>query len=215
MTHTEPGSHDAFSINDVPPMTSDLPRHDDPRVERTHAAVIKAASGLLMAEGPSAITHSNVAAAAGVSRTTVYTHWPTREDLLRATIDAIRSHKPLIDDLVGNLRADLGTLFAPVASDLLDEQRAAAIATMMQRSLFDPEVVAVRNGFLTEFTDVLAEVLDRAVKSGELRHDTDVRYAITSVLGSLLFRRFLSNEVFDASVVDEVLDDFVRNHSSR
>ncbi|HSL75110.1 MAG TPA: TetR/AcrR family transcriptional regulator [Ilumatobacteraceae bacterium] len=196
-------------------MTSDLSRQDDPRVERTRAAVIDAAYGLLMTEGPSAITHSNVAAAAGVSRTTVYAHWPTREDLLRATIDAVRSHKPRVDDLVGHLRVDLGTLFAPVASDLLDDQRAAAIATMMQRSLFDPEVVAVRDGFLTEFTDVLADVLARAVRSGELRPDTDVRGAITSILGSLLFRRFMSSEPFDASVVDEILDHFVRNHSAR
>lgn len=191
-------------------MPNDGPRHDDPRVERTRAAVIDAASELLMTDGPSAITHANVAAAAEVSRTTVYTHWPTRGDLLRATIDSIRNHKPRIEALTGELRADLATLFEPLVADLLDDQRAAAIATMMQRALFDPEVVSVRNEFLDEFTGVVAGVIADAVRSGELRADTDVARAISSMLGSVLFRRFMSSEAFDARVVDDVLDDFIR-----
>ena len=191
-------------------MPNDGPRHDDPRVERTRAAVIDAAGELLMTDGPGAITHANVAAAAEVSRTTVYTHWPTRADLLRATIDSIRNHKPRIDALTGDLRADLATLFQPLVDDLLDDQRAAAIATMMQRALFDPEVVAVRNEFLDEFTSVVGQVIADAVRSGRLRPDTDVSRAISSMLGSVMFRRFMSSEGFDASVVDDVLDDFIR-----
>jgi AcrR family transcriptional regulator len=191
-------------------MPNDGPRHDDPRVERTRAAVIDAAGELLMTDGPGAITHANVAAAAEVSRTTVYTHWPTREDLLRATIDSIRNHKPRIDALTGDLRADLATLFQPLVDDLLDDQRAAAIATMMQRALFDPEVVAVRNEFLDEFAGVVGQVIADAVRSGRLRPDTDVSRAISSMLGSVMFRRFMSSEGFDAGVVDDVLDDFIR-----
>jgi AcrR family transcriptional regulator len=191
-------------------MSHDGPRHDDPRVERTRAAVIDAAGELLMTDGPSAITHANVAAAAQVSRTTVYTHWPTREDLLRATIDSVRRHKPRVENLTGDLRSDLATLFAPLVDDLQDDQRAAAIATMMQRALFDPEVVAVRNEFLDEFTAVVGGVIEDAMRSGELRADTDVDRAISSMLGSVLFRRFMSSAGFDAGVVDDVIDDFLR-----
>ncbi len=194
-------------------MSHDGPRHDDPRVERTRAAVIDAAGELLMTDGPSAITHANVAAAAEVSRTTVYTHWPTREDLLRATIDSLRNHRPRVAELTGDLRADLGTLFEPLVTDLLDDQRAAAIATMMQRALFDPEVVAVRNEFLDEFTGVVAGVIADAVRSGELRADTDIPRAISSMLGSVMFRRFMSSDDFDARVIDDILDDFVRLHT--
>ncbi len=62
-----------------------------------------------MADGPSAITHANVATAANVSRTTVYNHWPTREDLLRATIDSIGTVTPALDDLTGSLRTTSGS----------------------------------------------------------------------------------------------------------
>ena len=93
---------------------------------------IAAAAELLMDDGPGAITHANVASAANVSRTTVYNHWPTREDLLRATIDSIGKATPDVDDLTGSLRVDLEILCQQLVSDLIDEQRAPMIANMME-----------------------------------------------------------------------------------
>jgi AcrR family transcriptional regulator len=187
----------------------------DPRVERTHAAVVEAACELLLVDGPSAVTHVNVAAAAGVSRSTVYNHWPTRESLLRVAIESIHDDAPTAADLTGDLRGDLGTLFDPLARDLADDQRAAMIATMMQRVLFDPEVVAIRDEFLTEFTDMVAEVLRDGIADGALRPDLDVDQALVSLIGACLFRRFMSREPFTSAAVDQILDDFVRMHAPR
>jgi AcrR family transcriptional regulator len=194
-------------------MTDQSTRTEDPRIERTRAAVIEAACELLMMDGPAAITHVNVAVAAGVSRSTVYNHWPTREALLRATIESIHDDTPRVDDLTGALRHDLGVLFAPLARDLADDQRAAMIATMMQRILFDAEVVAIRDQFLGEFTSLLALVLQRGIAAGELRADLDVDHAIASLMGSCLFRRFMSSARFDDRAVEAVLDEFVRVHA--
>jgi AcrR family transcriptional regulator len=124
------------------------PRTDDPRVERTRAAVIEAASDLLVADGPSAITHANVATAANVSRTTVYTHWPTQADLLRDTIESLGKVPIRPDQLTGSLRPDLGLLCEQIVNDLADEQRAPMIVNMMERALHDPTVALVRDEFL-------------------------------------------------------------------
>ncbi len=191
------------------------PRSDDPRVERTRTAVIEAAAELMMHDGPGAITHGNVATAAGVSRTTVYAHWPTREDLLRATIDSVRRHKPDIDLLSGSLRTDLAIVFDPLVADLVDEQRAPMIANMMERALHDPEVIAVRDEFLTEFRTVFARIIDNAISVGELRPDVEPESSMASIVGSFLFLRFMSSEVFDADRADRVIDDFVRLHAPR
>jgi AcrR family transcriptional regulator len=191
------------------------PRSEDPRVERTRTAVIEAAAELMMHDGPGSITHGNVATAANVSRTTVYTHWPTREDLLRATIDSIRRHKPDLDMLTGSLRTDLATVFDPLVADLLDEQRAPMIANMMERALHDPEVIAVRDEFLTEFRTVFARIIDTAIANGELSPDVEPGPSMASIVGSLLFLRFMSSEVFDATRAEQVVDDFVRFHAPR
>jgi AcrR family transcriptional regulator len=196
-------------------MTDSPTRTEDPRVERTRIAVIEAACELLLVDGPSAITHANVAAAADVSRSTVYNHWPTREALLRAAIESIHDDPPRLDDLTGSLRHDLGVLFEPLTRDLVDDQRAAMIATMMQRVLFDPEVVTIRDEFLLEFTDLVEQVLRTGIDAGALRPDLDIDHAIGSLLGSCLYRRFMSNAEFDARAVDGILDEFVRLHAPR
>ena len=194
---------------------SDTQRSDDPRVERTRVAVIEAASELLMADGPSAITHGNVASAANVSRTTVYNHWPTREDLLRATIDSIGKVTPDIDDLTGSLRDDLALLCEQLVVDLTDDQRAPMIANMMERALHDPTVATVRDEFLGAFHVVFAQVISNAVAAGELRRDIDVDRSLATLMGSFLFTRFMSNVTFDDARAQAILDDFVAVNAPR
>jgi AcrR family transcriptional regulator len=185
-------------------------RHEDPRVERTRGLVIAAAVELLMQDGPGAISHASVAAAANVSRTTVYNHWPTREDLLRSTIDSMDQSMPDADDLTGTLRIDLGIICQHLVSDLLDDQRAPLIANMMERALHDTVVESVRNQFLAEFRGLFELVLERATVAGELRDDVDVDRAMAGLLGSLLFARYMSPGPFDQDVADALIDDFVR-----
>ena len=194
-------------------MTTSTPRTDDPRVERTRAAVIEAATALMMEDGPGAITHASVAAAAKVSRTTVYTHWPAREDLLRATIDSIRRHKPDLDELTGSLRDDLRTVLAPLITDLCDDQRASMIATMMQRALHDAEVVAVRDEFIREFTTVFDRIIATAISRGDLRQGVDTERALASIVGSFMFQRFMSSTGLDTAAADAVIDDFIDLHA--
>lgn len=175
--------------------------------------MIDAAAALMMQDGPGAITHTTVAAAAKVSRTTVYAHWPTREDLLRDTIDSIRRHKPDPGELVGSLRADLRTVFAPLIADLCDDQRASMIATMIQRALHDSEVVAVRDEFIREFKTVFDGIVATAIARGELRCGIDTERALASIAGSFLFRRFMASSGLDAAAADAVIDDFIDLHA--
>ncbi len=178
-------------------------------MERTRTAVIEAAAALMMDDGPGAVTHANVAAAAHVSRSTIYNHWPSREDLLRATIDSIRSHKPAVEDLTGVLRADLRTVLGPLIADLADDQRATMIVTMMQRALHDPAVVSVRDQFVTEFEGVFGQIVATAIAAGSLRPDVDPARSLASIVGSFLFIRYMSSTVFDEATADRVIDDFI------
>lgn len=191
------------------------PRADDPRVERTRAAVIEAASDLLVADGPSAITHANVAAVANVSRTTVYNHWPTREDLLRATIDSVGRVAPDESQLTGPIRSDLDILCEPLIADLTDDQRAPMIVNMMARALHDETVVTVRDEFVERFAQAFRVAVTGAIGRGELRDDVDVRVALASIAGSFVFARFMSGDGFDRAYADNVLDEFVRVNAPR
>ena len=168
----------------------------DPRIERSHLAVLDAAVALLFDGGVDEITHAKVAAAAGVSRTTVYKHYPHRSDLLHATLEAAGTPVPPASELTGFVRNDLITLLSNLASDLRDEGRTKMIAVMIERALHDDTVATVRDRFMGE-------------KTGQLRAGVAPMQAFGSMAGSLLFHRLLANEVVDNQLVTDVVDSFV------
>lgn len=82
----------------------------DARVARTRGDVSRAALQVLTTEGADALTHAHVAEIAGYSKTTLYTHWPARVELITLALDALGEfphQEPTGDlrtDLVGELR---------------------------------------------------------------------------------------------------------------
>ena len=84
---------------------------EDARVARTRADVARAALEVLTDEGSDAVTHARVAELAGYSKTTLYTHWASRVDLIVLAVDALGElphHErsgDLRDDIVGELVA--------------------------------------------------------------------------------------------------------------
>jgi AcrR family transcriptional regulator len=203
-----------MNSSDTHPTTGD-DIAEDPRVGRTRTAIIDAATELMMADGPTEITHGNVAAAANVSRTTVYKHYPTRVDLLRATIEAMGKSVPDVTDGTGDLRTDLEHFFTDLVADLLDDQRAPMIATMMERALHDPTFTAVRDELICDFEPAFRVLVDRGIESGQLRADVDVPLAMASIAGSFVFLRFMSPHGFDRDAAGRVLDEFVRSNAPR
>jgi AcrR family transcriptional regulator len=185
----------------------------DPRIERTLAAVLDAALRLLQAGGPDAVTHAQVATEAGVSRTTVYKHFPSRADLLRATIE--QYGRPLDLQPSGHLRDDLRGLLTAVVTDLADERRSRAFAAMMERATCDPEVASVRNALVCEGLAVFRQILERAIAEGVLRPDLDIDLAVAGFLGTVVFRRFMIDDPVRLEEVDHIVDTFLDAYGAR
>src|SRR5271167_4416743 len=78
---------------------------EDPRVTRSRAAILEAAMELLAEEGYAAFTIEAIFARTGVAKTTIYRHWPTRNDLLIAVIEKLGGKFELPD--TGTVRGDL------------------------------------------------------------------------------------------------------------
>src|ERR1700760_2101298 len=78
---------------------------EDARVARTRADVARAALEVLTGEGSEAVTHARVAELAGYSKTTLYTHWPARVELITMAIESLG--KMPHHERTGDLRADV------------------------------------------------------------------------------------------------------------
>jgi AcrR family transcriptional regulator len=180
-------------------------------VERTRAAIESAALELFDREGYEATHVTHVAEAAGVSRRTVFRHFPRKEDLVFSSSD---------DDS----RAFADTLRARPADERPREALAAAIQEAAER--FDRELTALRlrvigtNALLMgrtallrgQWIDALAEVLvDRGVR--DFPRARSLATVAIAVLGEAMRRwsleddaeRPLSEHLED--VLGDVLDD--------
>ncbi len=79
----------------------------DPRVVRTRDALRRAFSGLVLARGYDAIRPGDVAAAAGVARSTFYEHFAGKPDLLRHAMRPVL--QPLADAIDAGSSRDATT----------------------------------------------------------------------------------------------------------
>ena len=176
---------------------------------------MSAAAQLLLDHGPDAITHARVAAAAGVSRTTVYKHFPERSDLLFVTAEAIGKNVPDPSDITGDLRSDLRMFLDHLATDLRDPVHTRVIAMMMERGLHDDAVALVRDTFMQEFRNVFADITAAGVEANQLSTDVDVDLGLASLAGALIYSRFLADRAVDEVLVDRVVDNFIRTNAPR
>src|SRR4051812_6064740 len=78
---------------------------EDARVARTRADVARSPLEVLTREGSEAVTHARVADVAGYSKTTLYTHWPARIDLIAMAIEALGEMPH--HERTGDLRIDV------------------------------------------------------------------------------------------------------------
>jgi AcrR family transcriptional regulator len=149
-----------------------------PRADRTAAAILDAAAHVLSEHGTSA-NMAEVAAAAGVSRATLYRYYPDREALL----DAMASHA--LHDAAARL-ADAGLERAPVEEAI--ERIVRAIVAVGDRY-----AVIVREHVKFDQADAerllgapMRAVFERGIESGLFRQDIDLEVLLELFGGALM-----------------------------
>jgi AcrR family transcriptional regulator len=181
------------------------PRIGRPRDPRRDAAIREAALSLIADVGYERTTVDAIAAAAGVSKPTIYRRWPGKHELVA---DALRLHphsRATAPD-TGSLRGDLVATVRQFAAHELDTAHlAAALAGRMRESeelaalVREHAIVAVRRRFGT--------VLDRAEARGELPGRPAVSPLFIDIAPSLIHTRvLLTGDPVDDAFADELVD---------
>lgn len=185
------------------------------RAERTlenRGRLVAAAHGLFLSQGWSATTMTQVAAAAGLARPTVYLHFDTKLDLLIACIDIALSDVPVRDRNDYQAMGE-GTLPQRAATAGLWLRRAFERSASIQRVLDDaavstPEAAQVQTRMEQrrhdEFTNACALVLGGGIPPATL---VDEIWALGSrVMWFKLADRGWSPDEWEAWFVGVVLD---------
>jgi TetR/AcrR family transcriptional regulator, mexJK operon transcriptional repressor len=134
------------------------PREDDPRVVRSRAAVVEAATTLFLEKGYAGTTMEDIAAVAGLTKRTVYNNYTEKAALFTQIMaDAIAYAEEFASGLPAHFAAGLTAVALPAA--LHDLGRTLALGILR------PEVIALRRLLIGEaraFPELAAEYFTRA-----------------------------------------------------
>jgi AcrR family transcriptional regulator len=179
----------------------------DPRVARSRATVLAAASALLAEEGLPGLTVEAVSSRSGVAKTTIYRHWPSRAALV---VDAFRSAGcGMAPPDTGDLREDLVALLGGLAAELRDSGWAAALPGLTDAAQRDPELADLQREMIRASRCALDAVIDAAVARGEAPADLDRDHAAMLLGGPLFYRRLVALTPVDEPGLPELIVDAV------
>lgn len=163
---------------------------------RTRADVSRAALQVLMQEGCEALTHAHVAEIAGYSKTTLYTHWPSRLQLIMMALDALGEMPHL--EPTGDLRSDL-IAELKVFRQAMEELRLDQILSVMAQWASVDEMAQLRDRINSDGQRPLRTMLADIAEGPKLEAALSM---LTGVVAcpSLMFGTAPSDAVIEAAV---------------
>ena len=159
-----------------------------PRSQEADLAILTATVGLLAERGLAAMSIEEVAARAGVGKTTIYRRWPSKGLLaLDAFVASFREEQPLPD--TGTLRGDLLAALRAWVRAVTRTPAGRILAGLIAAAQEDPELAAAwRARVLEPMRGQHRIMLRRAIERGEIPASTDTDVALDLMYGAAYHR---------------------------
>ena len=187
------------------------------RSEDAHRRVLEAAVSLFADGGIDATSMDAIARTSGVSKATIYKHWPNKEALCMEVfvyIHGLDQERPVFHS--GDFRKDLidGLRYQPGADRQALKEK--VWPHMIAYSARNQAFAAAWRERLTEPTRAgIIAAIKRGQSLGILRKDVDPEIGIAILLGSLMYRSLFLRQVarklpknFEAHIADVFLTAF-------
>jgi AcrR family transcriptional regulator len=193
------------------PSSSPAPDHD-PRVARSRAKILAAATDLLIERGPTGVTVDAVAERSGVAKSTLYRHWASVTDLL---VDVIGTNMPTMapPDLTVGFGVALRTTLHEVATTLSSPELLRVMPALIALQHQMAEMAEIIERDREDKAWVIRTILELGVAEGVLPADVDVHRTVQVLVGPI-FLAVLTGDLDDLhGLVDEVIDQFLAARS--
>jgi AcrR family transcriptional regulator len=182
--------------------------------EETRAALLEAAITVLLSRGYEGARVSEIAREAGLTTGAMYSHFPSKADLMSAAIEA---HAPLAIRRLLAADGEVSVIDAvrELGTSLPDElvRTAPLLLELVVASGRDPEVAGIVTRGLSEREATIAEIAGLAQRNGELDAALDVdalaRFVLVLGVGALVLAVVDLDPVDPAAwrtVLDRMLD---------
>ena len=177
-----------------------------PRSQEADRAILTAAAELLADRGLSAMSIEEVAARAGVGKTTISRRWPSKGLLaLDAFVTSFREAQPPND--TGTLRGDLLAALHAWVRAVTQTPMGPMLTSLIAEAQHDPELRGAWRDRVLEPLRVQHRVmLDRAVERGEIPASVDRDVVLDLFFGAAEHRLLLGHLPMTDAFIDAVVD---------
>jgi len=189
-----------------------------PRSARAHDAVLDAASRLFAERGIDSTSMDAIAAGSGVSKATIYKHWPDKDALCLEVLSRIHGHDEVSPyRLTGDLRSDLLAVLAHEPPRQFAEVRSRITPHLVSYGVRNPAFgKAWRLRVLEPPRTQLAALLLHARAQGLLSKSVDIDVAMAMLLGPLFYRHIMGmvDRPIPSNLPQAVVDAFLKSQTS-
>jgi AcrR family transcriptional regulator len=187
-----------------------------PRSARAHREVLEAAATLFAERGIDATSMDSIAASSGVSKATIYKHWPDKDKLaleVLSHIHGLNEEQPVFDS--GSVRADLISQLTYQPAEDRTEMKERIMPHLMAYSVRNHEFGrAWRALVIDRQRSAIRAILERGVKQRQLDCQLNVDLGIALLFGPILYQHiFLSPTKVSKpplEFVAQIVDAFLR-----
>lgn len=198
----------------------------DPRPARSRARLLEAATALLRAGGPNAVTVDAVTKASSVARATLYRHFPSGNDLLAAAFHALIPPAPIPPE-EGSLRDRLSAVVQAQAAMLAEVPVSLAAMSWLalggdmeqlpwgrtKGSSDSPEVRTLRERVAEQYAAPFEAIFDSA-DARETLGKVDRTHAAALLLGPVVLGKLSTLANFDyRTIADAAVDGYLATHA--
>jgi AcrR family transcriptional regulator len=174
-----------------------------PRSLKAKDSVLCATTELLTEGGLPAATVDAISARSGVSKATIYKHWPSRTAIAAEAFGKqMAAAIPLPD--TGSAAGDLAEQVRRV-SDFYAGEHGQVFAQLLAASVSDPSASPYfRQYFLDARREAIAELWQRALDRGEADPEISAGTATDVLFGPLIFRLMTGHAELDREEADKI-----------
>jgi AcrR family transcriptional regulator len=166
-----------------------------PKRQRRGAPVVERVLALTLEElarvGYQRLSVPEIAARAGLNKTSVYRRWPTRRALVGAALASAMGHDAPPPD-TGALRSDMREMVLGAAA-WAESPVGRGVLRVLLQDADDPEVRELAPDLERMQAAAPAAIFARAVERGELSADADVPMALGVIAGAITHRIFVEH----------------------
>lgn len=166
------------------------------RSPQAHEKVLRAALDLFGERGIDAASMDAIAQHSGVSKATIYNHWPDKEALLMEVMSMIHGLDRELGDIdSGDLQRDLTTVLTRRPPDQFDEARTRMTPSLIAYGAIHPEFgKAWRHRVMEPPRECIKKILRRGIQQRLLPRNLDLEASVALLFGPLLYSHIFNKD---------------------